>query len=466
MNSDLSHLSSVLPLLLESVFVPFSLVVVVIDQNHSFIENSLLRSYLPRWRNRKIRQYVYVCLFVMALSIMYMKHLSVNLELCILTFITMIIPLSFWFPSKSKTDIVSDKCVGTPKVPVSNKSVGGSPVTHMDQTTSASTCCRAGITKYLFPLSSSSPEPQSEVNIEEELRRSYVEAFRELFDEGEVTQEELVTALQYLNTLKGGITAHRSAEKLTDAVDHIKSMGGQRSRLDDSGLPQDYTYEELRHIVVDGNGYSLEDFERVLEKWLENNRFLPSPEEFVDIHHDMKVQLEREVAETKREVEETRHEMEETRHEMEETLRVVEETTQEVMESQQKVSSLRERLQQKERIILQKDQVLQQKDQVLQQKDRLLDQERQRNRILEERSHQLSEGKWQRRVCELEEEICRLSAQSDRAKCKICHVKEVQVFFTSCNHLVSCQGCVDSLPEKVCPLCRTPIKGTVTMFFA
>ncbi|XP_062598470.1 golgin subfamily A member 6-like protein 25 [Saccostrea cucullata] len=460
----------------------------------------LIQSYLPRWRNRNIRQDVYICLVIAALAIMYsnsMKNFAINIENCRIAVAAIIVLLSFWLQSKSKANNVSDKCVGTPKVPVSDKSVGGSPVTQRDQTSNASSCCGVGIPRYLLSLSSScSSEPQSEVNIERELTEGYVQAFRELYDEGEVTQDELVTAIQYLNTLKGGITAQKSGEKLTNAVDHIRSMGRERSRLDDSGLPQDYTYEELRHIVVDENGYSFEDFERVLGEWLENNSFLPSPEEFVEIHHNKKgiVQLEKEVVDTKREMEETRHEMEETRHEMEETrhemeetrhemeetLRVVEETTQEVRESRQKVTSLRERLQQKERIILLRDQALQQRDQALQQrdqalhqerlvsqqKDRLLDQERQRVRKLEERNQQLPEGDLQRRVREMEEEIRRLMAQSHRSKCKICWVEEIRVSFTPCNHLISCQGCVDSLPEKKCPICREPIEDTVTMSFA
>jgi hypothetical protein len=61
-----------------------------------------------------------------------------------------------------------------------------------------------------------------------------------------------------------GIEAHRNAETLIDAVDHIQRMG-QKSRLDDSGLPRDYSYEELREILVEGRGYPLEDLERVLE---------------------------------------------------------------------------------------------------------------------------------------------------------------------------------------------------------
>ncbi|XP_062584911.1 uncharacterized protein LOC134246542 [Saccostrea cucullata] len=440
------------------------LAVILIDWNHSYLETSLLRlcqSYLPQWRKRNIRQDVYICLFGIALTLIYgncLKNFVISFENCRILGASLAVFLSFWLQSKSDTDSVSDKCVGTPVVPVSDKSVGGSAVTQRDQETGGSTCCGAGVPRYLASLPPSSSEPQSAVNIEEELSHPYVEAFRTQVDEEEVTLEELITAIQYLNTLKEGITAHRSAQKLIDAVDHIQRMG-QMSRLDDSGFPQDYTYEELHHIVVVESGYPLEDFDRVVEKCLENSSYLPSPEEFAEIHHDMKVQLEKEVAEKDQEICETRREMEET-------LRVVEETTQEVRESRQKNQSLRERLQQNERIILQRDQALQQRDQTIQQKDRMLQQERQRVRMLEERNQPVPEGEWQKRLRELEEENRRLSAQSDRAKCKICHQEEVQVSFTPCNHLISCQGCVDSLPERVCPLCRQPIQGTVNMFFA
>lgn len=167
------------------------------------------------------------------------------------------------------------------------------------------------------------------------------------------------------------------------------------------------------------------------------------------------VQLEREVAET-------RQEMKETSQALERTQRVVEETTQVVVESEQKVMSLRQRLQQKERALLQKDQTIQQKDQIIQLKERLLHQERQRVRDLE----QNPEGALQKLVLELKEEIRCLSAQSKRALCKICHEEEVQVSFYPCKHLISCEGCVDSLPEKTCPMCRKPIQDTIKMYFA
>lgn len=194
MTSDLSHLKSVYPFLVELIFMSSSLAVILVDWNHSCLDTSLrlLQSYLPRWRKRSIRQDVYICLVLTALALMY------NMENSRIAVVAIVVLISFWLQSKP----VSNKCIGTQNIQLVDKSVGGSPVTHMDQASNASTCCRAGVPCYL--LSQSSSGPQSEVNIEEELRRSYVEAFRTLYGVEDVTNEDLVTGIQYLNTLNGG----------------------------------------------------------------------------------------------------------------------------------------------------------------------------------------------------------------------------------------------------------------------
>ncbi|XP_065922551.1 trichohyalin-like [Magallana gigas] len=485
MTSDVSHLTSVFPLLVESLFMSSSLAVILIDWNHSFLERSLLRlilSYLPRWRYRNIRQDVYICLVILALAIIYMKKLSFDMEVCRIIFIAVAVLLSFWLQSKTRLENVSDKCIGTSKIKVSNKSVQGETLVTRDQEVSVSTCCEAGIPQSLLFLLPSSSEPQSEVDIEEEMRQSYVKDFREKFDEEIVPKEKLVTAIKYLNTRRGGIAAHRDFDKLMHAVDHIDKFT-LSSRLDDSGFPQDYSYDELRHIMVKEKKYRPQEFWRVLEICLETSGFLPSPEEFEEIRNETKVELEEEV--------------EETHQALERSIRVVGETTQEVVESRQKYRSLKQRLQQQnqalqqnQRALQQRDQALQQKDQTIQQKDqtihqhqqalqqkdrmleqkdrmleqkdRIIQQERQRNRELE----QNPEDELKRRLRELEEENRRLSAKSNRAVCKICRVEEVQVSFSPCNHLVSCEGCVPSLPQKKCPMCRETIQGTVKMILA
>ncbi|XP_011442456.3 uncharacterized protein [Magallana gigas] len=452
MTADLSHFTSVFPSLMEAIAIASSLAVIFIDWNHNLRERSQLRflqSYLPQWRSQSTRQGSYTCLVILALAIIYnnsMKNFAINLQNCLFAGASLVVLLSFWLQSKIKI------------LNTSNKSVGGSPVTLRDQGISAHTCCGARVPQFLLSLPTSSV-PQCEVNIEEEMMEPYVLAFRSHFELEEVSNEKLATAIRYLNTLRGGIEAHRDSNKLINAVDHIDSM---RSRLDDSGFPQEYSYEELHHIVVEENKYTFEDFERVVGKCLENSGFLPSPEEFAEIHYDMKVQLEREVAETSQALERSQ--------------RVVEETTQVVVESEQKVMSLRQRLQQKERLILQKDQTIQQKDRIIQQERQLLQQERQllhqeRQLLHQERQRvrelELNpEGVFQRRLQELEEEIRRLSTQSKRALCKICHDREVQVSFYPCKHIISCEGCVDSLPEKTCPMCRKPIQDTIKMYFA
>uniref|UniRef100_A0A8W8N168 RING-type domain-containing protein n=1 Tax=Magallana gigas TaxID=29159 RepID=A0A8W8N168_MAGGI len=482
MTSDLGHSTSLYPVLMESLFMSSSLAVILIDWNHSFLERSLLRlilSYLPRWRYRNIRQDVYICLVIVALAIIYhssMKNLTISPEICRMTAVTIVILLSFWLQSKTREENVSDKCIGTSKIKVSNKSVQGESLVTRDQEDSVSTCCEAGIPQSLLSLLPSSSEPQSEVDVEEEMRQSYVKDFREQFDEEIVPEEKLVTAIKYLNTRRGGIAAHRDFDKLMHAVDHIDKFT-LSSRLDDSGFPQDYSYDELRHIMVKEKKYRPEEFRRVLEICLETSGFLPSPEEFEEIRNETKgiVELEEEV--------------EEANQALERSMRVVEETTQEVVESRQKYRSLKQRLQQrdqalqqhqqalqqrdqtiqqrdqalqqKEQALQQKEQALQQKDRMLEQKDRIIQQERQRVREME----QNPEGEFQRRLREMEEEIRRLSAKSNRAVCKICRVEEVQVVFSPCNHSVSCEGCVPSLKEK-CPMCRETIQGTVEMILA
>lgn len=41
------------------------------------------------------------------------------------------------------------------------------------------------------------------------------------------------------------------------------------SRLDEFGLPQDYTKEDLHYLMVEEEGYHSEDFERVIDKFYE-----------------------------------------------------------------------------------------------------------------------------------------------------------------------------------------------------
>ena len=184
-----------------------SFTVIFIDWNHSFLETSLLKilqSYLPRWRKRNIRQ----DLFGIALTILYansMKIFAINIESCRILGTTIIVLLSFWLQSKSKSGNNEDKCVGTVNVKVSHKSVGESSVVVQDQETSASTCCGSGVPQFLLSLlPPASSEPQPEVNIGEELRCDYVKEFRLQFNEDDVSEEKLVTAIMFLNTLRGG----------------------------------------------------------------------------------------------------------------------------------------------------------------------------------------------------------------------------------------------------------------------
>ncbi|XP_052686900.1 uncharacterized protein LOC128166025 [Crassostrea angulata] len=215
-------MTSLFPLLVESLFMSSSLAVILIDWNHSFLDRSLLRlilSYLPRWRYRNIRQDVYICLFGVALAIMYnnsMKNFAINMENCRIIGASIVILLSFWLQSKANKVHVSDKCIGTSKIQVSDKSVQGESLVTRDQEVNVSTCCGAGVPQLLLPLSFSS-KPPPEIDIRKEMGESYVEACKSQYDE-----EELVTALKYLNKLKGGYPP--SPAEFTDFYDEQKGI--------------------------------------------------------------------------------------------------------------------------------------------------------------------------------------------------------------------------------------------------
>ena len=95
---------------------------------------------------------------------------------------------------------VSDQSVGTPQIQVTDSSVGESPVFVRHQGTSAPTYGGAGIPRFLLSLPTT-PRPQSEVIIEEELNFPYVKAVQ---DKIAVPQERLEAAIRYLNTQEGG----------------------------------------------------------------------------------------------------------------------------------------------------------------------------------------------------------------------------------------------------------------------
>lgn len=84
-----------------------------------------------------------------------------------------------------------------------------------------------------------------------------------------VEEPDSVFSLKNIACLSG-IAAHRDFDKLMHAVDHIDKFT-LSSRLDDSGFPQDYSYDELRHIMVEEKKYRPQEFWRVLEICLETS---------------------------------------------------------------------------------------------------------------------------------------------------------------------------------------------------
>lgn len=283
------------------------------------------------------------------------------------------------------------------------------PLETRDQEVSTSTCCGAGVLQLL--LSHFSPtEPPPEINMEEEMKQPYMKAFRRLYEEKEYPQEKVVAAIKYMNTRRGGIQAHRNSDSLVCALEHIKSM---ELRMDDSGFFEDYTLEDLQQILVETNEYPIEDFNQLVGRFIQKHGFPPSPTEFVEIHDKQKgiVKLEEDIKMKDKALESSR----------------------------KKSMSLEQRVQQME----------QQHQQALQQ--------------MSQRIRELEQGELQKRMCEMEREN---QCLSQRLKCKICQVEEVQVLLSPCNHLVCCKKCVSNLPKKECPICVKKIQGTIKMFFA
>lgn len=291
------------------------------------------------------------------------------------------------------------------------------PLETRNQGVSTSTCCGAGVLQLL--LSHFSPtEPPPEINMEEEMKQPYIKAFRRLYEEKEYPQEKVVAAIKYMNTRRGGIQAHRNSDSLVCALEHIKSM---ESRMDDSGFFEDYTLEDLQQNLVETNEYPIEDFNQLVGRFIQKHGFPPSPTEFVEIHDKQKVKLEKDIK-----------------------------MKDQALESSRKKSmSLEQRVQQK--------------DQTIQQHQRALQDARLANQQMRQRIRELEQGELWKRMCEMERENQRLS---QRLKCKICQVEEVQVLLSPCNHLVCCQNCVSNLPKKECPICVKKIQGTIKMFFA
>lgn len=298
------------------------------------------------------------------------------------------------------------------------------PLETRDQEVSTSTCCGAGVLQLL--LSHFSPtEPPPEINMEEEMKQPYMKAFRRLYEEKEYPQEKVVAAIKYMNTRRGGIQAHRNSDSLVCALEHIKSM---ESRMDDSGFFEDYTLEDLQQNLVETNEYPIEDFNQLVGRFIQKHGFPPSPTEFVEIHDKQKVKLEEDIKMKDQALESCR----------------------------KKSMSLEERVQQK-------DQTIQQHQQALQQHQRALQDARLANQQMRQRIRELEQGELWKRMCEMEREN---QCLSQRLKCKICQVEEVQVLLSPCNHLVCCKKCVSNLPKKECPICVKKIQGTIKMFFA
>ena len=52
----------------------------------------------------------------------------------------------------------------------------------------------------------------------------------------------------------------------------------------------------------------------------------------------------------------------------------------------------------------------------------------------------------------------------EQTLCKICLDKPVCIVFLPCGHLCTCDSCAPAM--RVCPICRTDVKGTVKTYMS
>ena len=80
--------------------------------------------------------------------------------------------------------------------------------------------------------------------------------------------------------------------------------------------------------------------------------------------------------------------------------------------------------------------------------------------------------KKQKKIGELELKGAQLELSASRAFCKICTQKEVAVVFLPCEHAVICRSCYErcmvgkSKKERVCQICRYPVKNSKNIILA
>lgn len=81
-------------------------------------------------------------------------------------------------------------------------------------------------------------------------------------------------------------------------------------------------------------------------------------------------------------------------------------------------------------------------------------------------------SKLQKENGELQLKIAQLEMLASRAFCKICHENEVAVLYLPCEHAVICRVCYQSWmegkskKERVCQICRYPVKNSKNIILA
>lgn len=132
------------------------------------------------------------------------------------------------------------------------------------------------------------------------------------------------------------------------------------------------------------------------------------------------------IAWMKKELKKNTQEIIEVKIELKKTLEVLEEASGREVENQLK-------LRQAERIISQKERTIEEQKSIMQNQDILIHEQKYKNQIL-----------------------------SDQNLCKICCSEQIQVLYSPCGHLYSCQNCASKI--RKCPVCRKRIEKLESAF--
>ncbi|XP_062620835.1 uncharacterized protein LOC134282444, partial [Saccostrea cucullata] len=126
--------------------------------------------------------------------------------------------------------------------------------------------------------------------ITREIDKDYVKVVQRIYIgwyKTPISGSDMRTAIRYMQRILEEEESHRKTTKLFGAIQHIDIMR-KKGRLDQEGLPVDYSMQELWQILIERNEHPQENLQRIVKEFEDKRGFRPSPEEFEDLFNSMK----------------------------------------------------------------------------------------------------------------------------------------------------------------------------------